>query len=96
VRLDLPSAFVSIGRRHAIIVTGFTVFVGAQTVTAPKSNWLAESVIQNGDQVHFHGHVRIAACSIVTADDATSRGGTEVDLSGNVHMKLTIGIDPLK
>jgi hypothetical protein len=46
----------------------------------------------------------IAACSIVTADDAVANVGPDgpadanqdVQLSGNVHMKITNGVDPLR
>ena len=76
---------------------GFAVAVGAQTVTAPKMNVLADSATRTGDRAELHGHVRIAACSIVTADDAVIHTLTnDVDLSGTVRMRLTDGIDPLK
>ena len=78
----------------ALVVTGLTVLAGAQTVTAPKSNWLADSITREGDLSRFHGHVRIAACSVITADDATW-SGNDVEVSGNVHITLTNGVDPL-
>ena len=40
--------------------------------------------------------VQIAACSVVTADDAVLNSSTyEATLSGNVRMKLTHGVDAL-
>jgi hypothetical protein len=78
------------------IVIGVAVFARAQTVTAPKANWLSDSMAKKGDVVQMHGHVRIAACSIITADDAIrSITGNDAELSGNVHMKVTNGVDPL-
>jgi hypothetical protein len=79
------------------IVIGIAVFAGAQTLSAPKSNWLADSVTRDGAVLKMHGHVRIAACSIITADDAI--GGPDVndtELRGNVHVKVTSGVDPLQ
>jgi hypothetical protein len=78
-----------------VIVAAGTLLAGAQTLTAPKSNWLADSVTRTGDVTQLRGHVRIASCSIVTADEAVSRGDIDVTLSGNVHMRLTNGVDPL-
>ena len=41
--------------------------------------------------------VQIAACSVVTADDAVITSSTyEATLSENVRMKLTHGLDALK
>jgi hypothetical protein len=80
----------------AVMVVGFTVVAGAQKVGAPKLNFLADSVQQDGDRMQLHGHVRIAACSVVTADDGVLDFGTnEAALTGNVHMKLTNGVDKL-
>jgi hypothetical protein len=79
------------------VVLGAAMFASAQTAAAPKSNWLADSVTRNGNVLEMHGHVRIAACGIVTADDAV--GGPNADdtgLSGNVRLKLTNGVDPLQ
>jgi hypothetical protein len=81
----------------ATIVAGCTVFAGAQTVSAPnpKLNVLAESIRDDGSLVQLDGHVRIAACSIVTTDHATWHDN-EFELGGRAHMKLTNGIDPLR
>jgi hypothetical protein len=80
-----------------VAVAGCAAFAGAQTVSAPEPafNVLAESVHKDGGVVQLDGHVRIAACSIVTTDHATARGH-EIELGGNAHMTLTNGIDPLK
>jgi type 1 fimbria pilin len=79
------------------IVAVVTAFASAQTVEAPKVNFLADVATPDGDTVTLHGHVRIAACSIVTADEGVlDLGKYEANLSGNVHMKLTDGVDPLK
>jgi hypothetical protein len=76
---------------------GFAVAAGAQPVTAPKMNVLADSATRTSDRAELHGHVRIAACSIVTADEAVIHTLTnDVDLTGTVRMKLTDGIDPLR
>lgn len=78
-----------------IMVMSVPIWLGAQTAIAPQSNWLADAVTRNGDTLQLHGHVRIAACAVVTADDATRRGETDVTLSGNVRMTLTNGVDSL-
>jgi hypothetical protein len=78
-------------------VLGAVIFGSAQSASAPKSNWLSDSATRTGSLVEMHGHVRIATCGIITADDAT--GGPEASetvLSGNVHLKLTNGVDPLQ
>jgi len=80
----------------AVVVAGLTGFASAQTVKAPKLNFLADSVQQDGDKLQLHGHVRIAACSIVTGDEAVlDVGNNEVQLTGGVHMKLVNGVDSL-
>jgi chitodextrinase len=79
------------------IVVGVTVFASAQTASAPKSNWLADSVTRNGDVMQMDGHVKIAACAVITADHAV--GGpntTDTEISGNVHVRLTEEVDPLR
>ena len=78
------------------VVLGGAMFASAQTASAPKSNWLADSVTRNGNIVQMDGHVRIAACAIVTADHAA--GGpdaNDTELTGNVHMKVSNGVDAL-
>jgi hypothetical protein len=45
--------------------------------------------------VDLNGNVRIAACSIVSADTSTLRG-RDIELSGKVRMQLTNGVDRLK
>ena len=80
-----------------ILVIGTVMFASAQTGNAPKSNWLADSGVRNGNIVELHGHARIAACGIISADDAV--GGpdaSETSLSGNVDLRLTNGVDPLQ
>lgn len=80
-----------------VIVLGAALVTSAQSATAPKSNWLADSVTQQGSVVQMQGHVRIAACGIITADQAT--GGPEAGdtaLSGHVRLKLTNGVEPLE
>ena len=78
----------------AVLVVGFTAVGGAQQAGAPKLNFLADSVQQDGEKVQLHGRVRLAACSVVTADDGViDFGSYDATLSGNVHMKLTNGID---
>jgi hypothetical protein len=80
-----------------VVVLGVTMYAGAQSATAPKSNWLADSVTHNGGKIQMRGHVRIAACGIVTADEAV--GGPDANdtaLSGNVRLKITDGVDPLR
>jgi hypothetical protein len=78
------------------VVVGVTVFVSAQTASAPQSNWLADSVSRNGDLVQMDGHVRVAACAVITADHAVGGpNANDTELSGNVHMKITNGVDPL-
>jgi hypothetical protein len=79
-----------------VMIAGVTMLGSAQTVKAPPLNYLADSVTP-GPETRLHGHVRIAACSIVTADEAVLHTATnEIDLSGKVRMKLTHGVDPLK
>ena len=79
------------------VVIGVTVFASAQTASAPKSNWLADSVNRSGDLVQMHGHVRIAACSVITAEHAAGGpNANDPELSGNVHMRPTNGVDPLR
>ena len=43
------------------------------------------------------GHVRIAACAVITVDHAVG-GSTanDTELTGNVHMRLTDGVDRLE
>jgi hypothetical protein len=79
------------------VVVGVTVFANAQTASAPKSNWLADSVTRSGDFVQMDGHVKIAAGGIITADHAIGDpGANDTQVSGNVHIKLTEGVDPLR
>jgi hypothetical protein len=81
----------------AVMVMSLTVVAGAQRVGAPKLNFLADQVQQDGDSMRLHGHIRIAACSVVTADEGVLDFGTnEAALSGNVRMKLTNGVDRLR
>ena len=78
------------------VVLGGAMFASAQTASAPKSNWLADSVTRSGDVVQMDGHVRIAACAIITADHAA--GGpdaNDTELSGNIHLRVTNGVDAL-
>jgi hypothetical protein len=80
-----------------LFVLAAMMIASAQSANAPKSNWLADSATHTGSLVEMHGHVRIAACGIITAEDAT--GGpdaNETTLSGNVRLKLTNGVDPLQ
>jgi hypothetical protein len=73
------------------------MLASAQTANAPKSNWLADSVSRDGNALHMHGRVRIAACGIISASNAV--GGPDADetvLIGNVRLKLTNGVDPLR
>ena len=78
------------------IVVSLSVVVGAQKVDAPKLNFLADSVQQSGDVLQLHGHVRIAACSIVTSDEGVlDIAGHRATVSGNVHIQLTNGVDKL-
>lgn len=80
-----------------VMVLSFTVVAGAQGVGAPKLNFLADTVQQDGDRMQLRGHVRIAACSVVTADEGVLDFGTyEAALSGNVRMKLTNRVDKLR
>jgi hypothetical protein len=74
---------------------GAVMFVSAQSATAPKANYFADSVTRNGDSLQMRGHVRIAACGIVTADEADGNA-SDITLSGDVRFKLTNGIDPLR
>jgi hypothetical protein len=79
-----------------VILGSLTLVAGAQTVSAPKMNVLADSVT-SGELTELHGHVRVAACAVVTAEDAVIHTASgDIDLSGSVHMKLTNGIDPLR
>ena len=81
----------------AVMVISLTVVGGTQRVGAPRLNFLADAVQQDGDKLQLHGHVRIAACSVVTADDGVLDFGTyEAALSGNVRMKLTNSVDSLR
>ena len=81
----------------AVMVIGLTAVAGAQSVGAPRLNFLADAAQQDGDKMQLRGHVRIAACSVVTADEGVLDFGTyEAALSGNVRMKLTNGVDPLR
>ena len=80
----------------AAIVVSLSVVAGAQKVDAPKLNFLADSVQQSGDVLQLHGHVRIAACSIVTSDEGVlDIAGHRATVSGNVHIQLTNGVDKL-
>jgi hypothetical protein len=80
----------------AAIVVSFAVVAGAQKADAPKLNFLADSVQQSGDVLQLHGHVRIAACSVVTADEGVlDIAGHQATVSGNVHLRLTDGVDKL-
>jgi len=49
------------------VVIGVTVFVSAQTASAPKSNRLADSVSHSGNVLLMDGHVKLAACGIIAA-----------------------------
>src|SRR5438876_766449 len=51
-----------------VVIVGTAVLASGKSVSAPKSNWLADSVTRNGDVVHMDGNVRIAACGVITAD----------------------------
>jgi hypothetical protein len=78
-----------------VLLAGATI-ASAQPIEAPPVNFLADTVTR-GAQTKLTGHVRIAACSIVTADEAVIReDGSDIELSGAVRMKLTHGIDPLR
>lgn len=78
-------------------VFGVTVFAGAQTASAPKSNWLADSVTRSADVMQMDGHVKIAACAVITADHAVGGpNAADTEVSGNVHVRLTEGVDPLR
>jgi hypothetical protein len=79
------------------VVVGVTVFASAQTASAPRSNWLADSVTRTGDVVQMDGHVKIAACAVITADHAVGGpNAAETEISGNVHVRLTEAVDPLR
>ncbi len=79
----------------AAMVIGITVCASAQA-GAPKLNFLVESVQQDGDRLQLRGNVRIAACSVVTADEGVlDLGKYQATLSGNVRMTLTNGVDKL-
>ena len=80
---------------YVLLIAGLTTLAGAQTADAPSMNFLAHSVREEGGTVHMKGNVRIAACSVVTADSATRRG-SEFELGGKVRLRLTNGVDPLK
>ena len=80
---------------YVALVAGFAALASAQTTDLPPLNYLADSVSKEGSAVHMKGNVRIAACSIVTAESATLRG-TEIELGGKARMQLTNGVDPLK
>jgi hypothetical protein len=80
----------------AAIVGSLSVVAGAQKVDAPKLNFLADSVQQSGEVMQLRGHVRIAACSVVTADEGVlDIPGHQATVSGNVHIQLTNGVDKL-
>ena len=80
---------------YVLMTTGLTVLASAQTTDLPVMNFLAESVRNDGSVVQMNGNVRIAACSIVTADSATW-SGTQIELGGNARMQLTNGVDRLR
>jgi hypothetical protein len=80
---------------YVLLVAGFTALASAQTTDLPPMNFLAESVREEGSAVQMNGNVRIAACSIVTAESATWRG-SEIELGGKARMRLTNGVDRLK
>ena len=80
---------------YIVLIGGFAALATAQTTDLPPMNYLAESVSKDGDVVNMKGNVRIAACSIVTAESATLRG-TEIELGGKARMLLTKGVDRLK
>jgi len=80
-----------------LVVLGVAMYASAQSASAPKSNWLADFVTQDGGTIQMRGHVRIAACGIVTADEAVGGpNATDTALSGNVRLKITNGVDPLR
>ena len=84
------------GMLFAAIVVSLSVVAGAQKVDAPKLNFLADSVQQSGDVLQLRGHVRIAACSIVTADEGVlDIAGAQATVNGNVYLQLTNGVDKL-
>ena len=80
-----------------VVVLGAAgAFVSAQTAEAPRLNFLAETVREQGSALQLHGRVRIAACAVLTAEDAVLNvAAGEADLSGPVHMTLTHGVDRL-
>ena len=80
---------------YIVMTAGFAAFASAQTTDLPAMNFLAESVRNDGGIVQMNGNVRIAACSIVTADSAVWRD-TQIELGGNARMQLTNGIDRLR
>ena len=80
---------------YVLLVAGFAALASAQTTDVPPINFLADSVTKEGSAVQMNGNVRIAACSIVTAESATWRG-MEIELGGKTRMQLTKGVDPLK
>jgi hypothetical protein len=80
---------------YVVLVASFAALASAQTTDLPPMNFLAASVTQDGAIVRFNGDVRIAACGIVTTDDATWQE-TEIQLGANARMQLTNGVDSLK
>ena len=80
---------------YVFLVAGLAALASAQTTDLPPMNYLADSVTKEGDTVHLKGNVRIAACSVVTAESATWRG-TDIELGGKARMRLTKGVDSLK
>lgn len=87
---------MSLTRPISVGLDGYTVLAGAQNVAAPKLNFLADAVQTDGKVHRLHGHVRIAGCSVVTADDGILDLNTyEADLTGPVHLRLTTAVDKL-
>ena len=80
---------------YVLMTAGLTVLASAQTTDLPPMNFLADSVRNDSGVVQMNGNVRIAACSIVTADSATWRD-TQIELGGNARMQLTNGVDRLR
>jgi len=79
------------------VVVGVTVFATAQTASAPKSNWLADSVTRTGSVLQLDGQVKIAACGVITADHAVGGpNAAETAISGNVRLRVTEGVGPLR
>ena len=80
----------------AAIVVSLSVVAGAQKVDAPKLNFLADAVQQSGDVLQLRGHVRIAACSVIMADEGVlDLAHHQATVSGNVRIQLTNGVDKL-